>query len=352
MSTIYSNISQIVGIILTFILIFFASMATASEQPTVTIYYSIYNPDNIEQLENCPDETEIKTAVERRLGYSPWQHEAEKNIEVILSREGNNNIASISLKNPNGDLIGQRIVKSKEDCREISETAALAIAIAIAPSIFNSDIKISDFKNHEDIVESVQESSNYEESSNKNISMNTAEHNGVNISSYIGGTGSWGVAPSITAGIDGGLGLRLKTTSLLLGIRYDLPADKDIGVGKISSSELLGQLILCGHYKLFGACGGISAGYMTCRGHDMSESAQKKAPVFRGIVRINLEIPISSLFGFRIFAEMSAAVIRQRFLEYETDFVFWKAPLLSVTLGFTLIIKIFDGKHTSNTIIQ
>lgn len=84
--------------------------------------------------DRCPDEQSLMRAVGTRLGYDPFQPNAERTVSAALKRHGHILNAEVKLRGADGTVAGSRLLTADEDdCAELVAAMALAISLAIDP---------------------------------------------------------------------------------------------------------------------------------------------------------------------------------------------------------------------------
>jgi hypothetical protein len=82
--------------------------------------------------ERCPDAEALRDEVGRRLGRAP--DPAPNAIEVVASRAAPRWAATVYLRGPTGDLLGERTLEALgDDCSQLVEATSLVVALMIDP---------------------------------------------------------------------------------------------------------------------------------------------------------------------------------------------------------------------------
>jgi hypothetical protein len=84
---------------------------------------------------SCPDEVALRSAVAARVGYDPFFPSAKRAILASMTRRGRAFVASVELIDDDGIAHGARELHVERDCGGLIDAAALAIAIAIDPTL-------------------------------------------------------------------------------------------------------------------------------------------------------------------------------------------------------------------------
>ncbi|MEO7329028.1 MAG: hypothetical protein ABI193_10645 [Minicystis sp.] len=127
--------------------------------------------------------------------------------------------------------------------------------------------------------------------------------------------GSWlglGVAPRAAVGLSGEVGVRWRMVSLSGELRWDPPADVDVGGGaRLSTWRLVGAVVPCGHWSrevwgLFG-CGVVQAGKIWGTSEGVPGPATIGEPYVAMGGRFGVEVrlaPITPHLGLRLSGDV------------------------------------------------
>lgn len=102
--------------------------AQAEQRQTATLAYT-----RAPGAEACPDEQELRDAVSGRLGYVPFQAEAERRIDVRFGKSGTKLIATLRVARPDAPPKTRTLESEAGDCIELAQAVALALSVAIDP---------------------------------------------------------------------------------------------------------------------------------------------------------------------------------------------------------------------------
>jgi hypothetical protein len=104
---------------------------TAGATPSARLVYS-----RAQSASSCPDEPALRKAVAARIGYDPFFGWAKKTVVVrMVPADGPGYVASVDLVDDEGYEHGARQIRTEGKCAELRDPVALAIAIALDPSI-------------------------------------------------------------------------------------------------------------------------------------------------------------------------------------------------------------------------
>ena len=366
---------------------------TASGQtqnkPGVSFLYNIEesasrSPDGL-----CPSELDVRSAVEARIGYAPWDDTANRRIRVDVAYANSTHVVQITIMDRSGKSIGKRKVVSKDSCQEAMAAASLTIAIAIAPTVALKSSATVYPDNHSQRVASGGDTGTESSSSTpttpagKDYDTSTVtpggaaqkgadqvttvstpeiaaensdtEYSGTNeadgnktagnqtrsLVGYFGGLGTWGTLPGGAGGVDLGLGFRWSITRVYWGLRYDIPREMNLSDGRIMTRELLGQAAFCMGKDWGFGCAGISVGGFRAEGNDLELSEKAAGPAAFSFARLGAEFSVGSRFFLQVHAELAVPLIRQKILERNSEKLFWQTPPLGGAAGATLIFTFF-----------
>ena len=104
---------------------------TAHAQPAKKTARLVYTRGD---LTACPDEDAMKNAVTARLGYDPFDPEAEEIVTAQITRTQTGLRGQVDLRDQALVVKGARTLTSEQsDCAELASAMTLAISIAIDP---------------------------------------------------------------------------------------------------------------------------------------------------------------------------------------------------------------------------
>lgn len=288
--------------------------------------------------QTCPDASLVMSAVAVQLGYVPWEPEAADAIAVEIVRNEAGLRARVELRQ--GDkLAGSRVLSSAEsDCQELSEAVALAIAIAIDP--LNTRLAGP--------APRPRPSQQYDREVSAELrasqpapppSPASPEHRPYGLLASVGGLAAVGSAPAVAGGLELQLALRWRRFSALVEGRLDLPAEKEVELGLVRSSLMLGAVGSCAHWRWAQGCGLIEAGAMRVTGEGYAEE-NVTLPYAGAALRLGLEIPLFSVISVRGHADLLAPFTRVAFRDRASRDTVWTAPSVAGAFGLCVVVQI------------
>jgi hypothetical protein len=113
----------------------FVAPRAAGEQVTAGVPASFrWSFVRLPGAESCPGAEGIAAGVRSRLGRDPFANDADRNIEGMVTREGEVWRAHLSVIGPDGAVLGSRDLQSSEpDCSTLAAAVTLAVALVIDP---------------------------------------------------------------------------------------------------------------------------------------------------------------------------------------------------------------------------
>ena len=314
------------------------------ERSRVSIRYIIEAEDMTPMLATCPDEIQLKRSVEARIGYTPWDDDdtAARHLFVTVSRGEPGVLVRIELQSSTGEVVGRREIHAALSCAEGIEAAALAIAIAIAPAVAltqappASSDRLAPMPN-----------SDVSTTPSPSLTSPAASH-GIPgrppaVFAYLGGLGTWGAVPSVTGGVDVGMGARWRLMALRGGIRYDFPGETETSPGSVVARQLLGQAAICLDADMILGCAGVSLGAMWAKGLGLLRAEKETTFVSYGFARFAGALPPGRSTRIQLYADLTVPFVRQRLLEFDSGHLFWQTPPVGIVWGAEVSFTFFDG---------
>ena len=119
------RLGALLGVILSW-----STLASAAPGDATRLEYA-----RSDRAANCPDQSALKAAVVKRLGYDPFFPAARQTIVVEITDVDAGLRAQMHLIDENGIIVGSRELSERtEHCDELVASLALAISIALDPS--------------------------------------------------------------------------------------------------------------------------------------------------------------------------------------------------------------------------
>lgn len=296
--------------------------------------------------ETCPDESDLRAAVFKRLGYDPFSSYAAATMFAEVTADAPGFSANLKLVDGNNSVRGDRVLKTRGACAELIEAMALTISIAIDPESATREGPPPGAPPDERAVGPLPSVSNDpapapEPSEAMSVPDQVApsprEATPLALSASLGPLVSFGSAPGVAVG--GALSADLHYGLLFTGIegRVDAPSSETAKTGQVSSSLLLGSLFLgLRRGPVFvGAVGGIGSVHATSK--DVAFERDVSAFTANLGLRAGLAIPLTNRLELRARLESLANLTRHRLLIDGN--AQYRYPLFSANVGVVLAVR-------------
>jgi hypothetical protein len=321
------------GVLLTIVMI----SAPAYAEPAARLVY-LRGKDT----ETCPAETDVRVAVQTRLGYDPFSSYAASTMFVEVSREGPGFAANLKLVDGDNAVKGERTLHARGQCAELMDAMALTISIAIDPMSVTRNGPPPDAPPREKEVEMPPPSAITPETAAPETgerSNPTPERAPLpELSAAIGPLASLGAAPSLAAGATIGVDARLGHFVAGLEGRGDLPASTEAGgLGRVKSSLLAGSLFAGAREGPVFVCAVGSVGRYAVSSSDVAATNDRSALLLDVGLRVGAALRLTDRVEARIRAEMLANLQRHTLtISGQTAYEY---PIASGDLGAALAVR-------------
>lgn len=296
---------------------------------------------------DCPDADVIRAEVAARLGYEPFDDQAELAVLATVSRVGRTLEARIEITDATGRTSAERKLSSRQsDCTELASAMALAIGIAIDP--LGSSRPKSDPPAPPPsppappapappppAVIVVREQAPPPVQSKVEVPATVP----TTFQVRLGGLGAIGSAPAAVVGGMVQASARRGSFSVALEGRGDLPSSTElyagpVRLGEMQASLLIGSLVPCAHRGVLEGCALLSGGAIRASGRDLPDSRQVSAPFLAVGARVGVDVPLGGVLSAGIHADVLAP-ITETILRVSSVAV-WTSPPISAALGLTI----------------
>jgi hypothetical protein len=296
--------------------------------------------------ETCPDEAAVKASVAARLGYEPFDDEAQKTIAVALVRPKGTFEAKIEVRDAAGAVKGTRRLDSKAtECTELAAAITFAIAIAIDPLGGGGTTEPLPLPPEEPPDDGTGDASDASASSSDAMSMTSSldvpaskptDDQGELVDEpeperplrWIAGGGmvsSYGFEPGVGVGAYIGVAMRFPRWSFGVEGRADVPGQTTVPPnGTIHSGVIVGSILPCLHGGIALVCANGTFGAIRSSGDGNAGKSQSNPFVALG-ARVGLEVPLGSSIVARFGLDGVATLLGAR-ISYNGDPQAWKSP--------------------------
>jgi hypothetical protein len=271
--------------------------------------------------EHCPDELSLKNAVSARLGYDPFDGTAPRVVAATIVRRGAALLGRVEVHGEDGKPSGSRQISSHEnDCTELSSALSLAISIAIDPLSLAPPPPRPAPAPPVPVPRRAPRPAPPCPPAPAPRVVATAD-SPVRFRASAGAHAAFGVAPAPAAfGLDVDVGIRWRALSVDVGGR-----DR----GTVATSLLFATLAPCGHVSFFSGC--ALGAFGVVRGEHIEREQRDTVPFVALGARAAAEIPIYSVVGIRVFADVLAPLTRTAVIVLGDEV--WRAPVVQGALG-------------------
>jgi hypothetical protein len=308
-----------------------------------------------ERAQSCPDRAELQSAVVKRLGYDPFFIAARQTIVVEITDADGELHAQMRLVDDRGIITGSRELREKlDDCRELLASLALAISIALDPSIaFGGEPARDDdaqgSPTPKEATPSAPEPSAREAIVEANVApakaVKATDKSRVNaawtpalrsLALRLSGFGALGIAPALAFGLRAGGAVRVDWFELVVEFDDQFAATRGFAAGSAEVSLQGGVLAPCWIRAWYAACATLELGSLRASGSGVQNPAVERTTYFAAGARTELSPKlIGHLHGLlTIEATKSLVPVALRLREREV----WSTPFASVSgaLGLEL----------------
>jgi hypothetical protein len=307
----------------------------APATPTARLVYS-----RAPGAESCPDEDTLRRAVASRVGYDPFFAWADKTIVASMAPAKPAGFsASVALVDSHGTERGTRALRTSDGCDDLVGATALAIAIAIDPSILlPSPTAAAPPPPAEPPPPPAPASAVPEPRPPRQVAPPADSPSPARLSfeASAGGVATLGVAPLPVAGAALGVAVRARRLSVAIEGRIDAPSSTPAtGGGRVSSWMAVAALVPCGHAGPLFACGLGQAGLMQASSEGVTEPRSTSLGWLAAGGRFGVEVPLEPLTMLRVRSDLVVDLAPPTFeLNGVTA---WVAPRVAASFGADVV---------------
>jgi hypothetical protein len=295
--------------------------------------------------DSCPDESALRRAVARRVGYDPFFPFAERTVVAQIDAVPQGFTAQVRIVDARGIVLGERILEKVRICDELVQNVALAISVAMddletagamkpAPARESPPLAVPDE------ALPAPASASVPAPAAEALPRTTPRWEA---RTALGVVGSLGAAPSASFG--GVLGVAAARSWLRIGLegRADLPSSDSVGGrGRIVTTLLVGSLVPCGvlRGKLTPyVCAVGSFGRFSASAEGIAEPASNASRWTSLGGRAGLELAVADAVAVFAHLEGGGTMTRHR-LEIDGRTVFTLPPGWA-SIGAGLVATVF-----------
>ena len=290
--------------------------------------------------EGCPDQSAVREAVKKRLGYDPFFPSSDKTIVARIVRDANKLRGEVELVDEQGSQAGKREFSAEPDqCEQLMHAMALSISIAIDPKsaeTYGQGPKAAPEAEPAENQQSSQPEPEAEVTPTPAVApaptppaKPAAESAQTLWSAGLGAALQVGSMPHVAVGATAFAALRVSVWSLAIEGELDAPmTTHEKGVELRSYGGAL-KLVPCGHWKVLFACQVTALRWLAASGSVSGLGGA--APSLALGARLGAELPLSSTFGVLGYGDLLMTALPVELQSEASEL--WKTPLFSGGLG-------------------
>jgi len=289
--------------------------------------------------EHCPDQTTVREAVRKRLGYDPFFPNSDKTIIARVVRDSSKLRGEVELIDEHGAQVGKReFSAAQNECDQLVRAMALSISIAIDPKSAETYGNGPELDAPPEPPENQPDLPNDSQSGQASAAAVTRPTTATappakapaKIASWLwsaglGATLQFNSMPEVALGATAFGALRTGAWSLAVEGELDAPVTTQEQGAELRSSGGALKLVPCGHWKLLRACQ-VSALRWLATTSSASELGGTAPSLALG-ARLGLELPLSPTFGVMGAGDLLLTALPVRLAS--EGHTLWEMPLFS-----------------------
>jgi hypothetical protein len=295
--------------------------------------------------ESCPDEPALRAAVAQRIGYDPFFPWVKQTVVASMASGGKGGfVARIHLIDEKGFEFGARELDGEGSCRDLLDSAALVIAIAIDPQAITRPMASAAPPPQPapapepDVTpapEPVPASESGPESPHATPAVDSlpvsAKASQFGLDAFAGAVGSAGYSPSPTAGLALGAELGWRAVSLGLDGRIDAPTSRAANGAQVTTWLTVMSLAPCVRLNPVSACALAQAGLMRASGQ-----VERDVLWLSAGGRLGFSMPLGTRVALRLRFEVVGDIGPPQ-LQVNGIAPVWSAPPAAAALGADVV---------------
>lgn len=299
--------------------------------PTIVLRHSAV------AAEACPDESWVREAVTSRLGRSPFVDSGAPVATTKVSCTARTCSAELRFTERGEDRV-RNLTGRTDDCRELMESLALALALSIDPLLLTRPAPAPPSPPEvppvaPPPVEPVKE---VKEPAPEPPSRPVEPPTRVDLQATIGGLGSVGPTPHVGGGGVVGAAFGFGRFQLWLEGQLEAAHVTPVAAGTVTSQVLLARLAPCLRLGGWALCGTVSAGALQVAGA-LPQGLRSSSPLLLAGARVSWSYFFLDWLGLRVHAELQAVVTRTTVLALGEPL--WVTFPLAGHLGGSALIR-------------
>ena len=318
-----------------------------AEVPRLELRYAV--PEGAD----CPSDDEFREMVSARLGSAPWasgegsdaRGERAKKADDAPVRVAKVQVLGTSARltglmrlEERGQLIGERRFTPVGPCRELIETIAFALVVAVDP------LRTAAAQPPPSPAPAPEPApSPAPELGAESAAVARPPRPEIEFVPSLGIVGSVAAMPEVSFGLTVDLALRFPRFSLALEGRADLPRTAPLAMGgSVETALFVGGLIPCVRFGAGQGCVAARVGALRIKGEGLEEPRTATELYSSVGLRGGYELELSEGFALRLTAELNFVLTRITITDQgvAVPFRYWSTPLLNGDLGLALVLHL------------
>lgn len=305
----------------------FALIVAASTGPTATLDFTSATP-------RCSEEA-LRSSVATRLGYDPFVAEAPLGVSVRVTRAAV--LTAVLSVSRVARPAMERSLVGPEDCKSLTETLALALAVAIDPLVLSRAAAPAQREEPEAPVPEVPRAPP-EPSAVTALPAAVDAPPGLQVSAQALAQLELGQQPGNFFGLAAGIRVGGRSIFFMLDALALPPSSTAAAPGSVELFSVGGELGVCGRLWLVSGCGIVRALAMRFEGRGLTDARTGWLPAVSAGLRVSIEWPRATLLALTANAEARGALARPRLLVGGEPA--WEQPFLLGSLGLGVLARI------------
>lgn len=285
-----------------------------------------------ESIEPCPDVSEFRNEVARRIGSDPFADDAAHEVRVDIDKDESGFRATIALARE-GTPIGTRTLHS-QSCATVMRAAGLAVVLMLPThdTAAQAAIEPTTSPPPTPAIASGPQSADLQVSTQSND--RAAKPTTTEVVARFGG--AVGLLPSMSESVGLGTKVRWQKWSLDAEAAWHRSSPAPLASGEVVASMWNASAGPCRHFGNVGACGIASVGVMLSEGRKLGTEMQATTPYAALAARATWDYSLGERVALRSSIDLSGTLIRTRLRVTGTPMGTWDAPTTAAAIGMSI----------------
>lgn len=307
--------------------------ALAAPAPAAPLTYRLVFAGGKEGA-GCLDRQGLARAVDATLGRSPWSLTARRQVVVTLRRQGSRLLVEVRLLDERGHVAGlRRLGAVAAECAELERALALAISIAIDPTVVLTPVAA--------VSRRKRASAARVGAARPTLPRVAARRSApLRLSLGLAGHLALGSAPAPSGGATLSLLARRRWIEFGLEGRLDGFARKGLGEGGVDAALLGGVGLVCGRWRMLFGCTTLTAAALIGGGVQLDDARRLTSLYLAPGLRLGAQLPLAGRFFLRGGAQLDVPLRRARYRDSSSGTALWSAPPVAALFGLGLGVRL------------